>query len=130
LHRSATKSADARRGVAVGGQLRQAAGAAAPVAADKRNVTRLQPQTLQCTICREGQKPKFIKGFALARPPVTGLLLVIHVPHASDKRSVALLSCPIVGFQGGEDVVCVVFCGNRRMIVMFEPPPPTRMASA
>ena len=32
---------------------------------------------------------------------------------ASDKRSVALLSCPIDGFlEGGEDVVCVVFCGD------------------
>ena len=30
------------------------------VAADKRGVTGSQPQTLQCTICREGQKPKFI----------------------------------------------------------------------
>jgi hypothetical protein len=90
------------------------AGDAARVAPDKRGVTRLQPQTLQCTICREGQKPKFIQGFALARPPVIRLLLVIQVPHASDKRSVALLSCPIDGFlEGGEDVVCVVFCGNR-----------------
>ena len=42
-HRSATKSADARRGAAVGSELRQAAGAAAWVAADKRGVTRLQP---------------------------------------------------------------------------------------
>jgi hypothetical protein len=33
-HRSATKSADARRGAAVGGELRQAAGAAASVAAE------------------------------------------------------------------------------------------------
>jgi hypothetical protein len=74
---------------------------------DKQGVTRSQPQTLQCTICREGQKPKLIKGFALARPPVIRLLLVIQVPHASDKRSVALLSCPIDGFvlglEGGED---------------------------
>ena len=46
-HRSATKSADARRGAAVGGELRQAAGAAALVAADKRGVTGSQPQTLQ-----------------------------------------------------------------------------------
>jgi hypothetical protein len=31
----------------------------------------------------------------------------------------------IDGFlEGGEDVVCVVFCGNRHMRVMFEPPPP------
>jgi hypothetical protein len=101
--RSATKSADARRGAAVGGELRQAAGAAASVAADKRGVTRLQPQTLQCTICREGQKPKFIRG----SPASDRLLLVIQVPHASDKRSVALLSCPIDGFvlslEGGED---------------------------
>ena len=43
-HRSATKSADARRGAADDGELRQAAGAAASVAADKRGVTRLQPQ--------------------------------------------------------------------------------------
>ena len=103
LHRSATKSADARRGAAVGGEFRQAAGAAASVAADKRGVTRLQPQTLQCTICREGQKPKFIRG----SPASDRLLLVIQVPHASDKRSVALLSCPIDGFvlslKGGED---------------------------
>jgi hypothetical protein len=69
-------------------------------------------------------------GFALARPPAIRLLLVIQEPHASDKRSVALLACPIDGFQGGEDVVCVVFCGNRHMRVMFEPPPPTRTASA
>jgi hypothetical protein len=38
---------------------------------------------------------------------VIRLLLVIQVPHASDKRSVALLSCPIDGFvlglEGGED---------------------------
>jgi len=47
--------------------------------------------------------------------PVIRLLLVIQVPHASDKKSVALLSCPIDGFQGGEDVVYVVFCGNRHM---------------
>ena len=26
--------------------------------------------------------------------------------------------------EGGEDVVCVVYCGNRHMRVMFEPPPP------
>jgi hypothetical protein len=75
----------------------------ASVAADKRGVTRLQPQTLQCTICREGQKPKFIRG----SPASDRLLLVIQVPHASDKRSVALLSCPIDGFvlslEGGED---------------------------
>ena len=106
-HRSATKSADARRGAAVGGELRQAAGAAASVAADKRGATGLQPQTLQCTICRERQKPKFIRGFALAPPASDRLLLVIQVPHASDKRSVALLSCPIDGFvlslEGGED---------------------------
>jgi hypothetical protein len=101
------QSVDARRGAADGGELHQAAGAVASVAADKRGVTGSQPQTLQCTICREGQKPKFIKGFALARPPVIRLLLVIQVPHASDKRSVALLSCPIDGFvlglKGGED---------------------------
>ena len=46
-------------------------------------------------------------GLALARPPAIRLLLVIQVPHASDKRSVALLSCPIDGFvlslEGGED---------------------------
>ena len=35
-HRSATKSADARRGAADDGELRQAAGAAASAAADKR----------------------------------------------------------------------------------------------
>jgi hypothetical protein len=106
-HRSATKSADARRGAADGGEFRQAAGAVASVATDKRGVTMLQPQTLQCTICREGQKPKFIKGFALTRAPVIRLLLVIQVPHASDKGSMALLSCPIDGFvlglEGGED---------------------------
>jgi hypothetical protein len=99
--------ADARRGAAVGGELRRVAGAAAAVAADKRGVRRLQPQTLQCTICRERQKPKFIRGFALAPPASDRLLLVIQVPHASDKRSVALLSCPIDGFvlslEGGED---------------------------
>jgi len=39
-HRSATKSADARRGAADGGKLRKAAGADAAVAADKRGVTR------------------------------------------------------------------------------------------
>jgi hypothetical protein len=43
-HRSATKSADARRGAAHGGELRQAAGAVASVATDKRGVTRSQPQ--------------------------------------------------------------------------------------
>ena len=43
-HRSATKSADAQRGAAVGGELRQAAGAVASVATDKRGVTRSQPQ--------------------------------------------------------------------------------------
>jgi hypothetical protein len=59
---------------------------------------------------------------------VIRLLLVIQEPHASDKRSVALLSCPIDGFQGGEDAVCVVFCDNRHMRVMFDPPPLTRMA--
>jgi hypothetical protein len=36
-------------------------------------------------------------------------LLFIQVPHASDKRSVALLSCPIDGFvlglEVGEDAV-------------------------
>ena len=99
--------ADARRGAAVGRELRRVAGAAAAVAADKRGVRRLQPQTLQCTICRERQKPKFIRGFALAPPASDRLLLVIQVPHASDKRSVALLSCPIDGFvlslEGGED---------------------------
>ena len=41
----------------------------------KRGVTGSQPQTLQGTICREGQKPKFVQGFALARPPVIGLFL-------------------------------------------------------
>src|SRR6478672_1936606 len=41
-HRSATKSADARRGAAHGDENRQAAGAA--IAADKRGVTRSQPQ--------------------------------------------------------------------------------------
>ena len=106
-HRSATKSADARQGAVHGRELRQAAGAAARAAADKRGATGLQPQTLQCTICRERQKPKFIRGFALAPPASDRLLLVIQVPHASDKRSVALLSCPIDGFvlglEGGED---------------------------
>jgi hypothetical protein len=81
--------------------------ATARVAADKRGATGLQPQTLQCTICRERQKPKFIRGFALAPPASDRLLLVIQVPHASDKRSVALLSCPIDGFvlslEGRED---------------------------
>ena len=43
-HRSPTKSADARRGAPVGGELRQAAAAAAPVATNKRGVTRSQPQ--------------------------------------------------------------------------------------
>jgi Cyclic nucleotide-binding domain len=43
-HRSANKSADARRGAADDGELRQAAGAAASIAADKRGVTRSQPQ--------------------------------------------------------------------------------------
>jgi hypothetical protein len=43
-HRSATKSADARRGAAVNDELRQVAGAAALVAADERNVRWLQPQ--------------------------------------------------------------------------------------
>jgi len=42
-HRSATKSADARRGAAHGGELHQAAGAAAPVAPNKRGVTRSRP---------------------------------------------------------------------------------------
>ena len=42
-HRSATKSADARRGAAVGGELRQAAGAVASVTTYKRGVTRSQP---------------------------------------------------------------------------------------
>ena len=46
-HRSATKSADARRGAAHGGELHQAAGAAALVAADERGVRWLQPQTLK-----------------------------------------------------------------------------------
>ena len=41
-HRSATKSADARRGAALGGEPN--AGATARVAADKRGVTRSQPQ--------------------------------------------------------------------------------------
>jgi hypothetical protein len=41
-HRSATKSAVARRDAAVGGELRRAAGAVASVAADKRGVTRSQ----------------------------------------------------------------------------------------
>jgi len=44
-YRSATKSADARRGAGDDGELRQAAGAAAWVAADKRGVTRLQPHS-------------------------------------------------------------------------------------
>ena len=80
------------------------------VAADERGVRWLQPHIhdrAQCTICREGQKQKFIRGFALAPPASDRLLLVIQVPHASDKRSVALLSCPIDGFvlslEGGED---------------------------
>jgi hypothetical protein len=79
-HRSATKSADARRGAAVGGELRQAAGAAALVAADERGVTGSQPQTLQCTICRERQKPKFIRGFRFspARQPVAKSVLSGH----------------------------------------------------
>ena len=76
-YRSATKSADARRGAGHDGELRQAAGAAASVAADKPGRDRVAPQTLQCTIRREGQKPKFIQGFALARPPVIRLFLVI-----------------------------------------------------
>ena len=38
------QQAIARRGAAHGGELRQAAGAAAAVAADKRGVTRSQPQ--------------------------------------------------------------------------------------
>jgi hypothetical protein len=50
--RSATKSADARRGAADGGELRQAAGAAAPVAADKRGVTRLQPLVREAFVRR------------------------------------------------------------------------------
>ena len=50
-------------------------------------------------------KAEVHQGFALARPPVIRLLLVIQVPHARDKSSVALLSCPIDGFQGGEDVL-------------------------
>ena len=116
-HHSATKSADARRGAAVDGELRQAAGAVASAAADKRAVTGSQPQTLQCTICRERQKPKFIRGFALAPPASDRLLLVIQVPHASDKRGVALLSCPIDGFV-------LSFLKVARM------PPPTGTASA
>jgi hypothetical protein len=43
-HRSATKSADARRGAAHGGKLPQAAGTVASVAPDKRGVTGSQPQ--------------------------------------------------------------------------------------
>ena len=43
-HRSAAKSADARRGAGDDGELRRAAGAAAWAAADKRGVTRSQPQ--------------------------------------------------------------------------------------
>ena len=42
--RSATKSADARRGAAHGGELRQVAGAVALVAADERGLRWLQPQ--------------------------------------------------------------------------------------
>jgi hypothetical protein len=53
-HRSATKSVDARRGAADGGELHQVAGAAAWVAADKRGVTRLQPhssrQSAECPL--------------------------------------------------------------------------------
>jgi hypothetical protein len=65
-------------------------------------------------------------------PPASDQASSCHSNAArSDKRSVARLSCPIDGFfEGGEDVVCVVFCGKRHMRVMFEPPPPTRMAAA
>jgi hypothetical protein len=75
----------------------------------------LQPQTLQCTICRERQKPKFIRGFALAPPASDRLLLVIQVPHASDKRSVALLSSIdgfVLSLEGGEDAERARSCGT------------------
>ncbi len=62
------------------------------VAADKRGVTGSQPQTLQCTICREGQKPKFIQRFALARPPVIGFFLSFKCrTRAKEERGPAFL---------------------------------------
>jgi hypothetical protein len=70
-YRSATKSADARRGAAHGGELRQAAGAVAAVAADKRGVTRSHAMHY----LSRRPKPKFIQGFALAGPPVIGFFL-------------------------------------------------------
>ena len=70
-------------------------------------MTGQQPQTLAMHYLSRRPKAEVHSGFALARPPVIRLLLVIQVPHASDKRSVALLSCPIDGFvlslEGGED---------------------------
>ena len=51
---AAAKLAHARRGLADGGELRQAAGVGAPVTDDKRSVTRLQPhisrQSAQCRL--------------------------------------------------------------------------------
>ncbi len=50
---------------------------------------------------------------AFSHPPVTRLSLVIQVPDARDVRSVPLSSCPfngiVLGLEGGEDVVCLVF---------------------
>jgi hypothetical protein len=52
-------------------------------------------------------KAEVHSGVRFSPPASARLLLVIQVPHASDKRNVALLSCPIDGFvlglEGGED---------------------------
>jgi hypothetical protein len=104
--------------------------AAARAAPDKRGVTRLQPQTLQCTICPRRPKAEVHSGVRF-NPPASDQASSCHSSATRERQEErGPLSCPIDGFlEGGEDVVCVVFCGNRRMAVMFEPPPPTRMAS-
>ena len=116
-HRSATKSADARRGVADDGELRQAAGAVASVATDKRGVTRLQPQTLQCTICREGQKPKFIRGFALA-------------PPASRSGFFLSFKCRTRATRGAWPCFLAQSMASCLVLKVARMPPPTRTASA
>ena len=58
-------------------------------------------------------KPKLRSEFALGRPPMIRLLLIVQMPDASDMRGVAVLLRPIdrfpLRFEGAECVVHVVF---------------------
>ena len=83
-HRSASKSAHAR-GAAHGGELHQAAGAAALVAADERGVTRRSRRRCNAlSVAKAKSRGSFRVRFS---PPASDRLLpIIQVPHASDKR--------------------------------------------